>query len=364
MKRAFVPLILAIVLSILSAVPALALTIPAPTNLSMALTAKSDRWCDLTIRWSSVSNANAGYELIVTKSNNQSKTFYPVKGSTSAKLTLTNDNFVVKIRSVYQSSSGVKSYSSYATKSVSMVNPTLTLGTSFLSMRPGAGGQLKCQTIPLSSVTYSVAEPSIASVNSTGYVTGKRHGATSVTIKSGSSQRTVGIYISFATSQIQAVCSEKGYVNNAYWSYSKSTGNPTAYTASHYKATTATATSRNRPGDGDYVGYAFDIASECMGFSHYIGYRISGFQPKLDWTKYTSIGAIKAEGGLQIGDILRTTGHSAIVYNIGSDGTLYFAEAWGGSNNIIKINGRFAGTSSYVSLDTIPGFSYVYRCNK
>jgi hypothetical protein len=116
--------------------------------------------------------------------------------------------------------------------------------------------------------------------------------------------------------------------------------------------------------DGDYIGYTFDYATECMGFAHYLGYRISGFQPKSDWTKYTSIASIKAEGGLQIGDILRTATHSGIVYNIGSDGTLYFAEAWGGSNNIIKINGRFAGTSSYVSLDTIPGFAYVYRCRK
>lgn len=366
MKRAFVPLILFIVLfsTVFCAVPALALSIPAPTIQSATLTAKSDRWCALSIRWSAVSSANAGYELIVYKSNNVSKTFYPVKGSTSAKLTLTNDDFAVKIRSVHQSSSGVKSYSSYSTKSVGMVNPTIVLSTGFLSMRPGAGAQLNGQVIPKSNVSYTVADTGIASVNSAGYVTGKKHGATSVTIQSGASRKTIGVYVSYATSQIQAVCSEKGYVTNAYWSYSKSLGNPNAYTASPYKATTATAAGRNRPGDGDYVGYSFDIASECMGFSHYIGYRISGYQPKIDWTKYASIASIKAEGGLQIGDILRTNSHSAIVYNIGSDGTLYFAEAWGGSNNIIKINGRFAGTSSSVSLDTIPGFAYVYRCKK
>ncbi len=366
MKRALFPLILAIILfsNIFCAIPVLAVTISAPADLTATLTAKDNRWCTLSVRWSPVSNANAGYELIVCKSNNVSKTFYPVKGSTSASYTLSNDDFVVKIRSVYQSSSGAKTYSVYATINVGMVNPTLTLSTTFLAMRPGAGAQLIGQVIPKSDVTYSVADTSIASVNSTGYVTGKRHGATFVTIQSGASRRTASIYVSYATSQIQAVCSEKGYVTNAYWSYSKSGGSPTAYTASPYKATTATATSRNRPGYGDYVGYTFDYASECMGFSHYIGYRISGYQPKSDWTKYLSIAAIKAEGGLQIGDILRTNTHSAIVYNIGSDGTLYFAEAWGGSNNLIKVNGRFAGTSSYVSLDTIPGFAYVYRCKK
>ena len=31
-----------------------------------------------------------------------------------------------------------------------------------------------------------------------------------------------------------------------------------------------------------------------------------------------------------IGDILRATSHSGIVYSVGGDGSLYFAEAWGG----------------------------------
>jgi hypothetical protein len=366
MKRAFASLILAFVLfsTIFYAVPALAVSVSAPSNLTAVLSVKSDRWCALTLHWSQVSNANAGYELIVYKSNNQSLKVSLAKGTTSAQYTLTNDSFVVKLRAVYQSSSGVKIYSSYATKSVAMLKPTLTANKSFLAMRPGAGIQLSVQAIPTSSVAFSVADPTIASVSSTGYVTGRKHGSTSVIIQSGPAKITVGVYVSFATGQIQAVCSEKGYVTNAYWSYSKSAGNPNAYTASPYKATTATATSRNRPGDGDYVGYTFDYSAECMGFAHYLGYRISGFQPKSDWTKYVSVAAIKAEGGLQIGDILRTATHSAILYNIASDGTLYFAEAWGGSNNIIKINGRFAGTSSYVSLDTIPSFAYVYRCKK
>ena len=366
MKRALLPLILAIALfsAALGIAPAAALTVSAPTNLSAALTAASDRWCQLSIGWTGASDANAGYELTVYKSSGVSKTFYPAKGSTSYKLTVTNDSFTVKLRSVRKSASGVKSYSAYAAKNVGMLNPAISLSTAFLAMRPGAGAQLGYQVIPKSDVTYSVADTGVASVSSAGYVTGKKHGSTSVTIKSGASSKTVGVYVSYATSQIQAICSEKGYVTNAYWSYSKSQGDPAAYTASPYKATTATAAGRNRPGDGDYVGYSFDLASECMGFAHYIGYRISGFQPKLDWTKYGSIAAIKAEGGLMIGDILRTSTHSAILYNIGGDGTLYFAETWGGSNNIIKINGRFAGASGYVSLDTIPGFAYVYRFKK
>ena len=61
--------------------------------------------------------------------------------------------------------------------------------------------------------------------------------------------------------------------------------------------------------------------------------------------------AIKAEGGLMIGDILRATSHSGIVYSIGGDGSIYFAEAWGGSNNLIKIGGWFAGTSTNLTLD-------------
>jgi hypothetical protein len=33
----------------------------------------------------------------------------------------------------------------------------------------------------------------------------------------------------------------------------------------------------------------------------------------------------------------------------------------GGSNNLIKVGGRFAGTYSYTTLGAIPGFVYVYR---
>jgi len=363
--RAIVPLILVIVLfsAILSPIPAFALTAPAPANLTLSLTTKSDRWTTLSVRWSPVSLANAGYELVITKSNKQSKTFYPAKGSTSASYTLTNDDFTVKLRAVNKSSSGVKTYSPYASKSVRMISPAITLNQTFVALRPGEGAQLRGKTAPQSSVTFSVADPTVASVSASGYVTGKKHGSTTVAIRSGSTQKSVKVYVSFTTSQIQAVCAEKGYVTDAYWSYSKSTGDPTAYTASPYKATTSSATSHNRPGDGDYVGYSFDYASECMGFAHYIGYRISGVQPKQGWTKYLSKEAIKAEGGLQIGDILRTTGHSGIVYDIGGDGALTFAEAWGGNNNLIKIGGRFAGTYTNLTLDTIPGFVYVYRHN-
>lgn len=365
MKRTF-PLILAIVLilTFLNSIPALALTVPTPANLSLTLSAKSERWCTLTVKWSAVSLANAGYELVITKSNGLSKTFYPATGSTRASYTLSNDDFAVKLRAVNKSASGVKTYSAYATKSVGMVNPAITVNESFLALRPGEGAQLSAKTVPLSAVKYSVGDTSVASVSASGVVTGKKHGSTTVTAQSGATKKTAKVYVSFTTGQIQAVCAEKGYVTGAYWSYSKSTGDPTAYTASPFKATTSTATSRSRPGDGDYVGYSFDIATECMGFSHYIGYRISGIQPKQGWTKYTSKEAIKAEGGLMIGDILRTSGHSAILYSIGGDGTLYFAEAWGGNNNLIKIGGRFAGTSTNLTLDTIPGFVYVYRCNQ
>jgi hypothetical protein len=365
-KRAFVPILLTIVLIsiLLNSIPAFALTVPTPANLSLSLTTKSERWCTLTVKWSGVSLANAGYELVIIKSNGQSKTFYPAKGSTRASYTLSNDDFTVKLRAVNKSSSGVITRSAYATKSVGMVNPTITLNRSFLAVRPGESAQLSPKTVPLSAVAYTVGDASVASVSASGVVTGKKHGSTTVTVQSGVTKKTAKVYVSFTTSQIQAVCAEKGYVTNAYWSYSKSTGDPTAYTASPYKATTSTATGKNRPGDGDYVGYSFDYASECMGFAHYIGYRISGIQPKQGWTKYTSKEAIKAEGGLMIGDILRTSGHSAILYNIGGDGTLYFAEAWGGNNNLIKIGGRFAGTSTNLTLDTIPGFVYVYRCNQ
>jgi hypothetical protein len=102
------------------------LTVPTPANLTLSLTTKSERWCSLSVRWSSVSQANAGYELVIIKSNGQSKTFYPAAGRTNASYTLTNDDFVVKLRAVHQSSSGVKP-TNLRDQKVGMGNPAITL---------------------------------------------------------------------------------------------------------------------------------------------------------------------------------------------------------------------------------------------
>lgn len=166
----------------------------------------------------------------------------------------------------------------------------------------------------------------------------------------------------YTTSQIQTICNNYGFKSGAYWSYNSSTGDSTSYKASSYKANT---TSSGDPGTG-YVGYYFAGGIECWGFAGFLGYQLSGHtNPYATWTKYSSISALDAAGGLKVGDILRTNTHSAMVYSISSDGTIKFAQCCGGEYNKIRVNEGYAsGGTLRTNFDSIVnncGFQFVIR---
>ncbi len=367
MKRALILMVLVLALcsTFFHAIPASAASIPAPKINSATLKSVGDN-CELSVTWANVSQANMGYQLNIYNSKNVlTKALTPKKGSTSAKLTVTNDNYTIKIRSVNKSWLVITSYSSYTTAKINMVNPVITTDFNYAVIKPNTARTILIQTRPKTPISVSLSNANVEyGINSgVSFFSAKKHGETVITIKSAATQKTIRIYVPFTTEAVQKICSEKGYATGTYWSYSLSKGSPTAYTASMYKATTETATSKGRPGYGDYVGYSFDNARECMGFAHYIGYRISGFHPWSDWVKFISKDAVIAEGGLQVGDIVRANGHSAVVYSA-ANSIVTFAEAWGGTNNIIKINAPFGGITNCTTLEAIPNFAYVYRCKK
>ena len=71
--------------------------------------------------------------------------------------------------------------------------------------------------------------------------------------------------------------------------------------------------------------------------------------------------AIKVEGGLMIGDILRATSHSGIVYIIGGDSTISRKPGAATTTSSRSADGSRAHPPT---LDSIPGYVYVYCCNQ
>jgi len=122
----------------------------------------------------------------------------------------------------------------------------------------------------------------------------------------------------------------------------------------------------------------------------FVGYIVTGEDPlsSSKWTRYSSF---DAAGNLQVGDIVAikynkksggTSTHMAVVYSMDSNGKMTFAQASGGSNNLIKVNAPFwvgaldkSGTNlsacasntveqlKYIQCGTYPNGVVVYRFN-
>lgn len=109
-----------------------------------------------------------------------------------------------------------------------------------------------------------------------------------------------------------------------------------------------------------YGEYVFHSSVQCYAFADFIGYQITGSYPSSDWTHYTTKTQVKNAGGLQVGDVIRADGHSAMVLTV-SGGTFTTVECWGSqkSRNKISYNGKF--NSRINTLDGLTDFEYVAR---
>ncbi len=96
---------------------------------------------------------------------------------------------------------------------------------------------------------------------------------------------------------------------------------------------------------------------ECFGFAQFIGYLLSGEKnPQGHWKFYYSM---KAAGGLQVGDIVRTEytrkgkkyQHSAVVYKVEED-QVTFLQISSGAFNMISIGSGFSD-GNYINLQSV-----------
>ena len=169
------------------------------------------------------------------------------------------------------------------------------------------------------------------------------------------------------TEMIDSVCKRYNYYDGYYWTYGDYDG--TTYSTSsprRNKGYVATKSKGYPMGEtGNYNGYVYNGYEECYGFALFLMSQVTNTSVNPangnvnGWKKYSS-GSIS---NLKVGDIIRASNHSAVVYKVNSNGSYDFIEVWGGVNNNIKKGAFHPGSGSYTTLGQLKnlGLDYVYR---
>ena len=138
------------------------------------------------------------------------------------------------------------------------------------------------------------------------------------------------------------------------------------YTASHvpYSSEKYKSGVKNEKDGKLFMGeYIFNRSLQCYGFADFIGNKLTGKIPSTQWRKFKSLDVLNENGGLQVGDVIRSvSGHSAMVLNVNDDGTFTVVQCLGSTNsrNKITYNDYFNSNSNYKTISNID-FEYVCR---
>lgn len=166
---------------------------------------------------------------------------------------------------------------------------------------------------------------------------------------SGSTYSTTKSTEKVSTSQIQKVLDKYGYKTGKYWTYPSDGSANRGYKAS------------NRY--GSQYSYNYYNSWECAGFA---GFVMGEVTDKKDIMSGSAKGWKKISGernisSLQVGDIIRAGGHSAVVLSVDSKGKCKFAEAWGNAGCKINI-GNFNGSYNTLSaIKDVYSVSHIWR---
>ena len=180
--------------------------------------------------------------------------------------------------------------------------------------------------------------------------------------------------ITISKDQIDAICRAFGFENNTYWVYNEGRdkeNHPMLPYDWYVASSDSSYHTSYQEGSGKTLSYCCGGCYECAGFVNFMGLMLTGQMPKngdvnnastnigSGWTSYSTT-QIKNLGGVKPGDIIRNSGHSAMVYSVNNDGSFNTIEVWGGSANVIRIGEGFNKNGSS-KLDQIPGIIYVLR---
>lgn len=148
----------------------------------------------ITLSWRGSTDAS-GYEIYLKKGNGKYHKVKDIKSPSTRKYTLKNLSskgiYKIRMRS-YDKIKGAMTYSRYMTVTVDMKKQPLPKNLSVsksLSLNVGQKKKInvKCtkgtDSRYIKTITYKIKNPKIASVKSSGYITGKKKGNTTVTVK-------------------------------------------------------------------------------------------------------------------------------------------------------------------------------------
>ncbi len=164
------------------------------------------------------------------------------------------------------------------------------------------------------------------------------------------------------TEDIYEVLDKYGYKTGAYWTrYEPSAKNSDCSQVRFTKDDDLYASGTKATKKGDFKSFNYESSWECAGFSRYVMSKVTNTDciPRNgsteDWEKVTNVTELK------VGDIVVTSGHSAIVLYV--DGTnCQFAEAWGSYGSKIAIGGKFNGSCATLEeIKNTYNLKYVYR---
>ena len=177
------------------------------------------------------------------------------------------------------------------------------------------------------------------------------------------------------TSMMDDIFSQYGYIDRkTYWVYNEKkdkASHPNLPDDWYQGSTDSSYVTSNQIGSGKTLSYRVGSLYECAGFASFVGWKLTGSKPKTSdinstsglgsgWKSYTS-SQIASSGGVQPGDIIRTSTHSAVVYSVNSNGSFTVAEVWGGTKNEISIGHGFNANGSSTNLNSISGIKYILR---
>lgn len=184
-----------------------------------------------------------------------------------------------------------------------------------------------------------------------------------LTVKQNTSTTTV-TKSKIKTSQIQAVLDKYGYKDGKYWTIKEKRNGNNCSANAYNKDANLYATNYAATTNGAYKSYNYENQWQCHGFASYVMAKVTNtkIRPTYNvgdgWKKISGENNIKE---LLVGDIIRTTGHTAVVLSVNDDGTCTFAEVWGSEGCQINI-GKFNNScSTLAKIKSSYNVEYVFR---
>lgn len=171
------------------------------------------------------------------------------------------------------------------------------------------------------------------------------------------------------TAEIQAVLDKYNYADGRYWTVKETAGGKSDTCSNYSKGISADLYSSGTKATTSnyYKSYNYQSQWQCHGFASYVMGKVTNTEVRPTYGKgegWTKING-KDVTSLQVGDIVRAGGHTAVVLSV-DNGICTFVECWGSSKYGCEINiGKFNNSCQTLSqIKSRYSLEYVFRYDK